>query len=97
MARVRPEDKAKTDALKKALDKANHKMEQVGEAENSFTEANKKALELEVEVERLKIKLSEAKNISITKFKKFEVYKSDLTKTIAIFLAKEKIKMESLL
>lgn len=48
---------------------------------------------LEVKVERLRIEVSEAKNISVTGFKKSKVYKSSLTKTIAIFLAKEKIQM----
>lgn len=52
---------------------------------------------LEAELERLKVKVSEAKNIGATEFKEFTAYKSSLTTTIAMFFTKEKIKMERFL
>lgn len=52
---------------------------------------------LEAEVERLKIEVSEAKHLGITEFKESEAYKSLLTSTVVMFLAKEKTKIEKLL
>lgn len=56
----------------------------------SLAESNKKALELEAKVERLKTEVSKAKNISIIKFKESEAYKSTLIETTPSFLLKRR-------
>lgn len=86
----------RANSLKKALEEANQKLKRAREVEKSLVKANKKALELEAKVERLKIKVLEAKNIGMVEFKDSEAYKSHLTKTTTIFLTKKKIKMERL-
>lgn len=52
---------------------------------------------MEAEVERLKAKVSEAKEINITKVKESDAYKSKLNHTITLFLTNERIKMKKLL
>lgn len=65
--------------------------------EKAFTEVNRKATGLEVEVERLKVKVSKAKETNVTEFNELDAYKSDLTKTATLFLVKEGIKKKRLL
>lgn len=62
--------------------------------ENSLSEDKGK---LEAEVERLKVEVSKAKNIGNAEFKKSKAYRSFLASTTAMFLTKEKVKMERLL
>lgn len=57
----------------------------------AFTEVHRRAKELEVKVERLKVKASKAEEADITEFKKLDTYMFNLTKIVAIFLVKEKI------
>lgn len=49
---------------------------------------------IKTEVERLKVEVLEAKNISFVRFKESKAYRSSLTSTNTIFLAKEKVKIE---
>lgn len=83
--------------MEEALGEANQILKQAGKVEKSLTKVNEKGLELEVEVDRLKIEVSKAQSIGITKFKESKAYKSNLTETVTLFLTMKKIKMERLL
>lgn len=72
------------------------KLVQVAEMENAFTEVNKKAKRLEIDVEMLKVEASATKETSIVELKESDAYKSKLTRTAALFMANERIKTKSL-
>lgn len=88
-----------------SLEKVKQKLEEIQEEHNQKLEQatiikkslNEKVLELEVEVERLRVKVSEAKVLSITEYKGLGTYKFDLEATVSLLLAKEIIKLWRLL
>lgn len=55
---------------------------------------NIKVVELEAKVDELKLKVAEANEVSITKFKESNAYKLMLNIVVAQFLAKERLKMK---
>lgn len=79
--------------VNKALSEAKLKLLQATKLEKAFIEVNRRTMKLEAEVERLKDKVSKAKENSVTKFKESDTYKFDLTKTAIRFQAKTRIKM----
>lgn len=106
LAKAEVEDKAKVDVSEKKLGVVNKTLAeaklkafqvQTVQLEKAFTEVSGRAKELETEVKRLKAKVSKAKEIGIAEFKELDVYRSDLTNTVALFIAKERMKMRRLL
>lgn len=90
--------------VNKVLDEAKLKLLQVGEMEKAFVKVNGRVKELETQVDwqkgeiyGLKIEVSTVKETIIAQFIESDAYKEELTHTVTLFMAKERIKTQKVL
>lgn len=62
--------------------------------ERELDELNMKAVGLEAEVGKLKVKVVKVKEVSTTKFKELDTYMLVLNTTVSQFLTKERLKIK---